>query len=421
MRRFTASSSAVIVFVALSTALACGSSDEEGGNKASQGGSGGVLIIGPGGTLPPGADARNGGSVELTPEQASSLQNAACRDFAAAGENLPTALQLVIDVSSSMNEGAPGSRRSKWEVTRDALLRAIPGDGPQFPGLDPGVPLGVLYYPNVAGGSRISTRPSNIQNCVNTDALIPIAPLGGPGAPQRSRVTTSLNQVQLSTGTPTRDAFQYALTNGMLPFEFNGNRFMLLITDGTPTLSEGCSNPSGQLNAVDPQPVVNAVAGAYDDHGIRTFIIGSPGSEGARESLSAAARRGGTASSPDCRDNGNPQYCHMDLTAAPDFDTALREGLGSVVGQIKSCTYEFPAAPAGQTLDPLRVNVVVRDSGGTTSLLLPDETPDDCTVGFQLTSDQRVVLCPETCGTVQADTRGSIELLFGCQADELVR
>jgi hypothetical protein len=360
--------------------------------------------------------------VDLTPEQRDGLASKSCKSWAAAGEALPAALQLVVDVSSSMSEDAPGTRLTKWEATRDALKKAITGDGTaQYPGLAASIPVGVLYYPNVNGGSRISTSPADLQNCVNTSAMIPIAPLGDAAGAQRGRITASLDQVALSTGTPTNDAYSYALEASMIPFQFTGGRFMLLITDGTPTLSKGCWNASGRLNGVDPQPIVDAVRAANDQNGIRTFVIGSPGSEDARDSLSAAARVGGTPASTNCSDSGNPQYCHMDMTAAPDFSVALRDGLAVVVGQLKSCTYEFPSAPPGFRLDPALINVIVSSSSGTTKLVLADDTPDDCTEGFKLTADQRVVLCPSTCNAVTADIKGSIELLFGCNSTEITR
>jgi hypothetical protein len=234
--------------------------------------------------------------------------------------------------------------------------------------------------------------------------------LGGPGAAHRDRLDTAFRQVQLNSSTPTHDAFRFALTEGLLPSRLPGSKYMLLITDGQPTLSLGCVNPSGSLQGVEPQPIVEEIRGAAQQY-VKTFLIGSPGSESNRRWMSEAARIGGTAQ-PGCNDRG-PNYCHMDLTTSPDFSAALRAGLAQVTGQLVSCTYDIPPPPPGQTIDPSEVNVIYTPSGSDSARLIGRGASSDCTEGWQLEGDQ-LVICPDTCDAIKQDTGAKLELLFGC-------
>ena len=75
-------------------------------------------------------------------------------------------------------------------------------------------------------------------------------------------------------------------------------------------------------------------------------------------------------------------------------------------------TYDIPDPPAGQTIDPNLVNLIVTTSSGASQLVLPDSN-GDCTEGWQLSGNQ-VVLCDGTCSRVQADG-AALQLLFGCE------
>jgi hypothetical protein len=383
-------------------AYGCGSSEEklDPNTPINLGsGGGGVTVI-------PGSGNLNGGIEPLTKAQVDSIKNASCAGQSVEGESLPAVLELVIDVSSSMREKAPGTNQSKWEVTRDALINAIPGSG-SGGGLGAGIGVGLLFYPNTQ--ATIGKSPQNITACVNTNAIVPPALLGNATGMQRTKVRTAIQDAVLQTSTPTHDAFKYAFENGIQKTNLSGKRFMLLITDGTPTLSLGCVNPTGQLNAVDAEPIVQQIQTAANA-GVKTFLIGSPGSEGNRNWMSRAARIGGTAT-PGCNDSG-PNYCHMDMTTAPNFSTALSDGLANVTGQIAPCSYTFPPPPSGQTIDPNHINVILSSSSGNQLVVRDDQ--GDCSQGWRLTSSQEILLCPDTCKMVQQDAALSVDVVFGC-------
>lgn len=395
---------------------ASGCSSDDGDGEAGAGGRGpSVILPGAGrpGTAGNGSGSGEPGISDLPPEEVKRLQSSACAGWSAEPEALPSQLQLVVDVSNSMNQTAPGTgNRTKWEVTRDALLEAIVGVNGS--GLPAGVAVGLLFYPN-RPNAAINDSPGNLSGCVAVDQMVPIALLGGPGATHRDRLETGFRQVRLNSSTPTHDAFRHALNQSLVPSRLPGSKYMLLITDGAPTLSLGCVNPSGQLNDVNPRPIVDEVRTAAERY-VKTFLIGSPGSESNRRWMSEAAEIGGT-DTPGCSHSG-PNYCHMDLTTSPDFSQALRNGLANVAGQIVSCTYEIPPPPPGQVIDPGKINVIYTPRGTNQPKLVGRNTSTgQCQDGWQL-ADGKVTICADTCATIQEDTGATVELLFGCEAIE---
>lgn len=402
--------------------FACGSKEEDqGGGSSGDGDAGspeeGDIDIGTGGGNGAGdgdgdldfSEEFDGGSFVLTDDELADISDAACAGWLHEGEVLPSTIQLVIDVSSSMREQAPGTSQSKWEVTRDLLLEGIVGvDGNGLPG---SVAVGVLFYPN-QDGVEGTPEPQDVSECVNVDALVSAEPLGGADGAHRDLVRNVIENAVTETWTPTHDAFRYALNQGLLPSQIPGNKFMLLITDGTPTISLDCVQQEGQGAGVDPEPIVDEIALAAG-LGIRTFLIGSPGSEDNREWMSRAAVIGGTA--PQGCNVAGPvgEYCHMDMTTADDFTQALRDGLARIAGVLTPCTYAYAEPPPGQTIDDNAINVIVKKADGTSTLIVRDDQ-GDCTEGWQRGDGNEVVLCPETCSDVQLEPTTTVELAFGC-------
>ncbi len=366
-----------------------------------------------------GGTVYDGGTRELTKDEAVELYDGACAGWASEGEVVPSVLELVVDVSASMGLRAPNSDQSKWEVTRAALADAIVGSGPGT-GLPGSVAVGMLLYPNTPDDTPSTPGAKDINLCVNTGSMIPVAPLGGADADQRILIRdTLLGNVPLRYGTPTHDAYAYAANAGLLPSDAPGERFMVLITDGAPTVSRECQNDQPNWTDVDPWPIVDSIDAAYQ-LGIRTFLIGSPGSDDSSLSLmrdnrvwmSQAAWVGGTAFEG-CQLEG-PAFCHMDMTQASDFSAALREALGTIVGQISPCTYTFADPPPGTEIDKNAINIVI-ENGDQRTLVVRDDV-GDCNEGWQLTDNDEILLCPTTCNEVQLDPELTVRVTFGCQS-----
>ena len=317
----------------------------------------------------------------------------ACVGQTAGTEAAPSVLQLLVDTSGSMNQAAPG-RGSKWVQTRRAVLSAIDG----MPG---DTSVGVVFYPNVAGNTAMP--------CFDRRTAVPLARLDA--AQQRQQIQQAFANQSPQGGTPTHDAYAYAVAE-LARSAAIGPRFLVLITDGIPTYSLGCntSGRQGNDNAVDATPLVGEAAKALAA-GVRTFVIGSPGSEGARESLSRMAEAGGTSRVP-CSHAG-PDFCHFDMTRETDLGSGLDAALQAISGLALSCSYDIPAPPLGAVLDPAKVNLLFTPSDGPVELV--GQSPgSSCSEGWQYSDDgTRIVLCGSTCERVRS-SQGSLNLQFGC-------
>lgn len=400
-------------------ALACSSNDSHSGAGSGSGGSGVIFnstgsATGFGNTTGIGS----GAGPSLTADGGlDALRKAACAGDTARTEPLPSVLELVVDTSGSMNDRAPGTQQSKWQVTHDALKSALDS-------LTAQTGVGVLYFPDKntspskpAGDGTDMPRPPT--DCVNLNAQIPIDLLGATGAAHRTQVSMSLDTINgPSGGTPTHDAF-HAGVQAIEATKLPGSRFIVLITDGQPTFLSGCRGTGSTQDPQDPTPILDDVKTARMA-GVRTFVIGSPGSEqvgvpiysDARQWLSMAASLGGTAL-PGCSDTG-PNFCHFDMTKTTNFSQALRDVLTQIVGTVLSCSYSLPNPTNGGTLDKSKVNVVFTPKGGKSQLI--EQAPDGmCTDGWQYSTDgTHVNLCANTCKQVQAADSPEVDVLFGC-------
>lgn len=396
-----------------STSGGNGSGSESSAGRPSAG-SGGVTGAGGNQVIFGGQTSSGGGSVTMPnedPEEtAEELREAACASWSAEPEALPAVLELVVDVSLSMDEKTPATGgRTKWEVTREAL-------GGVIADLPPSTAVGMLYYPN--RNTQGSQTPRDVSACVNVEKMLDVALLGPADSPARMAIAESLRETRPAGSTPTHDAYHYALVNGLERAQLPGNRFMVLITDGAPTLALQCLGRGFPQNPSPTDPIIEEVAAARE-RGIRTFIIGSPGTEvsvnggDARPWMSRAAEVGGTAGD-DCSHDG-PNYCHIDLTQADDFGAALSEALAQVAGQVVSCRYTLPEPPPGQELDLDKINVIFTPGGGGPELI-GRASASDCTEGYYVDENQEVVLCSASCDRVQADATASLEVLFGCES-----
>jgi hypothetical protein len=144
---------------------------------------------------------------------------------------------------------------------------------------------------------------------------------------------------------------------------------------------------------------------------IKTFVIGTPGSQAALEGLSAMARVGGTG--PDgCSDMG-PQYCHFDMTQSTDVAAGLTDVLGEITEQIPiDCNFEIPPPPNSQdTIDVGKTNVIYNG--------MPVPYDQSCTAASAWRFDdpampEQVIFCGTLCDQVKADAMAEVELEFGC-------
>ncbi|MES1184792.1 MAG: vWA domain-containing protein [Myxococcales bacterium] len=383
-------------------AVSCGGSDTSnvngGPGSGANTGKGGSISIGTGGngTLP----GTGGGVMTITKDQA-------CADSSAAADAIPAVVEMVVDTSGSM-DWAPGTEMnpprggmSKWDITSVALKDAVTK-------LPATVAVGVNFYPNTR-----SDMP-----CIQNRVALPIALLGAANSNQRRNFNRAIDGANPEGGTPTHAAFLFG-SDTVAKSMVTGQKFVLLITDGVPTRPLDCSGDG--KSAIDSAPLIAAVGDAFKSpENIKTFVIGSPGSEDARGDLSKMATAGGTAT-PGCSDAG-PNYCHLDMTTAKDFAAALADGLAAIAGQISTCEYAVPPAPNGKTINPNQVNVLYTKGDGSQASIGQDAT-GKCTGGWVYDNAQnptKITLCGADCDAVKADQGAKIDLIFGCDTETTV-
>jgi len=399
--------------------------DESGSGATGASGAGSSQIfVGTGGTGATGASASMtaeqtpDGLLTITGTQANAILQdpvKACTGWAEEPESAASVLEFIVDVSGSMNSPtATTGGLTKWVVTQRSLHSAIDT-------LPSALPVGLTFFPNMGLNAAYTPRPATA--CVNSSNDIPIAPLSDA---QRTTLTAAVDKMRANSNgaTPTHDAYNIALNN-MRKNTSPGQKYLVLITDGQPTQSLGCIG-SGMTSSPEPtQPMVDAIAAAWQSDKIKTFIVGSPGSEknestkaDSRAWLSAAARVGGTDTAG-CSDQG-PQYCHFDLSTALDFGKGLSDAIGSIAKTVVSCDYTVPSAGAGKTIDPHLVNMIYDDGAGNFSLVLPSGA-SACQKGwaFADASLSKLHICVETCTLLQNNPQAKISLVFGCSQEQI--
>ena len=168
---------------------------------------------------------------------------------------------------------------------------------------------------------------------------------------------------------------------------------VVLSTDGEP-------NSCG-LTTIDNIAALAKSARNYN--GVLTYVIGVEGSIIANLNKIAAA--GGTNEAYDITNDIN------------EFSAKIEDIRASAL----ACQFEIPPPPNGEVLDPDKVNFSYTPKGvGTPKVLLRADDLADCAgqPGWFYDSNgapTKIVLCPASCSTVQADSDAKIEAQFGCK------
>ena len=107
--------------------------------------------------------------------------------------------------------------------------------------------------------------------------------------------------------------------------------------------------------------------------------------------------------------------CDQDFQAV--FDVLATEVVG---GAELSCEFAIPPSPDGMEFDPDEVNIEFHDGLGGTLPIGRVDSPADCpnvVDGWHYddpAAPTMIVMCPQTCGKLQAAVDGSIDIAFGC-------
>lgn len=357
----------------------------------------------PGGRTPLDSSLEDGGSVDggSSPRNDARVARSdagfvACETTTAFADPLPATLLFNIDTSGSMNYNAatgamsgptPAPDDSRYDVFRIVLQEALAG-------LPDSTLVGIMRYPDMS-------------ICAEDGLLVDIDRL----SVNRAIIGTTLAAVvpHPNAITPTHDAVLNAIGR-LRARSADEARFQVLATDGAATVCVGCDTRcTFEQQDLDDEMLVEDVRRAAEE-GIRTFVIGVPGSRPYQHILSRMASAAGTARAG-CSDDG-PTYCHFDLTeSALDFGMALRDALAAIGDVVLSCEYNIPPNPDG-TFDPMKVNVSLTHDDGTRETIHRDSSRAS---GWDYSDDRlRIELHGEACTQARNAHGGRIDVLFGC-------
>lgn len=395
-------SSAALCLLAVATCastLACSAKSSQSG-VAGDGGSG-AGNVGGGGTGGGETIGSGGNTGTITDSCGSS-------SFA---NQVPGSILVVFDKSGSMSDGTP----QKWS-TSVAALNTMMASASQDLG------MGLLPFPEGKfddSGLAFCFDPSTPAcaalyadgGCEDV-AQMPVVAVGPLGT-TKSQISGWLANSGPSGNTPTLTALKHAYAY-MQSVDVPGQRFVLLMTDGEPTTHSpaqsigGFTIPEsnikcGQLADIEAE----ALAAASAASAVKTFVIGSPGSEGASDFLSQLALNGGTQKSPGC--SAAAGDCHYQIGSA-NFAQDLQAALDDIAGKLSECVF---AIPDGENADPDYVNVEL-DANGNPTQLYKDTSHMD---GWDYTDDThtKVELFGPSCDEFKGTQGAKVSIILGCK------
>ncbi|MBK9263629.1 MAG: VWA domain-containing protein [Polyangiaceae bacterium] len=295
----------------------------------------------------------------------------ACATTKAESRRIPVDIVFLIDRSGSMG-GA------KWEGTKSALNTFF--NDPASAGISAGMVYFPAQKPDVCNPASYSTL----------DVPISVLPANA------FELTNSIPFYPLGSSTPTWPALKGTLAAATAYQDSHpGHKvIVVLATDGDPT---GCQPLEIDLIAA-------LATSARNYNGVRTYVIGVAGSTIAN--LDKIAEAGGT-------------------TKAYDITKDISE-FAATIAEIRketlACDFELPAPPDGMELVPDIVNFTYTPNGmGEPKIVPRADDLADCKdlPGWYYDSNlapTKLILCPASCATVQADVNAKVEVLFGCDS-----
>ncbi len=226
------------------------------------------------------------------------------------------------------------------------------------------------------------------------------------------RFVDAIQNTEPSGGTPTLPALEGAIAyaKGVIADRPNDKTAIVLVTDGQPgfitdpeagQIVPGCTDN-------DVAHVASAAQAAREGTpSISTYVIGVGPS---LDSLNAIAAAGGT---------GAAMMVNVNDPAATK--SAMIASLDSIRRREVACDFTIPPPPEGQELDINAVNVVLKDPGGTETVVGYSR---DCAAAEGWKYDNaaaptRILLCAAACDTARASSSGNVSIAFGCKTKEI--
>ncbi len=294
-----------------------------------------------------------------------------CATTEAEARRIPLDIIFLIDQSGSMS-GA------KWTGTKTALTTFFNDQA------SAGIGTGLVYFP--------TQEPYDCNPLHYAVLDVPINPL----PTNAFALTNSIPFDATGIGTPTYGALKGALMAATAYQESHKTHkvIVVLATDGEPL---GC-----EPKTIDD--IADLAESARGYNGVRTYVIGVAGSK--LVNLDKIAAAGGTTAAYDITQDIN------------EFSAKIAEIRTAALG----CDFELPEPPNGEALEPDEVNFTYTPKGlGTPKILPRADDLADCTdqPGWYYDSNAgptKLILCPASCATVQADNNAKVSVLFGCSS-----
>ena len=406
-------------FVAIMAALysGCegdGSTVTEGASgSGGSGGGAGTLNLGTGAAGAP--DTASGGGA-ADPDPGPGIEE--CETFAGLDECGVTSVEasysaanvlLVIDKSGSMDDQPEGFETKKWDALKAAL-------GPALAAVAEEMSFGLLLYP-FSETEEIAL--DCLDNCCEVPAAAAAIRVGmGPGTETAFDVVEALNDTAPGGGTPTAAALAAALeyfVNGDGK-DLQGDRFVLLATDGgpncgggdntcdadrcTPNLDGACPPAAGNCCDGEPSYCLDDVAvveqiEALAEAGVPTFVVGIPGTEQYASYLDTFATAGTVpnADSP-------PDY--YAVSAEGGVAGLTQTFIDITTHLVRSCEVDIGM----NAVDKRLVNVAVDC----------EIVPFEDGAGWDIAPDapETLVLAGEVCDQVKRQGARRVDVVYGC-------
>jgi hypothetical protein len=301
-----------------------------------------------------------------------------------------TAMSTPLDIYVMLDQSGSMDLNMKWDDVSMALDSFV-----QQPNLA-GVSVGIQYF-------ALQT-PTGDDDCTVADYAKPeveIAPLPGVASAIVGSIAShdSVVTEELSA-TPTYQGISGAVSHAKSWATSHPGDTVVVVfaTDGEP------GSTCGSNTSITPSENV-AKAGYTGTPKIPTFVIGVQDSSGNLANLNGLASAGGTGSAYIVNAGGSAQQQFLD---------ALNQIRGNALG----CTYQIPT---GSDVDPTEVNITYTPGGGGQAQVIPQVAsmaacPATGNAWYydNPAAPTEIILCSATCGTIQADTTGSVGITLGC-------
>jgi len=422
--------------LALSVVFGC-SNKKDNGDDDENGTGGSGFNVGTGGGSNVGG-AGNGGDTSLPADYCGGLLSTVeCGQTRLEADVRKVNMLLVIDLSGSMNDlPSEQATQTKWQQMKLALsstLKNVARD----------IDFGLALFPysgdvNAPGVGDVTDSVTSCNVPSGDDPNIAIAVDVAPGLDHvNNDILPVLDLASPSGGTPTTRALQQAYNyfvegNGK---DLPGTKWVLLATDGGPNCNLdlyceadtctqnidckcgngcgtalNCCQSSGTENygyiCLDNQAVVSQV-GKLAQAGIRTFVVGVPGTEKYTATLNAMAEAGEMPKLDD--PDGNSYYA----VSASNSLESLQEAFSTITTQlVKSCDVELKQSPP----DPTRVIVAI--DCNKVPPVDPGTAEEGGADGFWIDYDvspAHLRLTGTYCSTLRTQGATNLDVITGCQ------